>query len=224
MSVTFQAVADTMADLKLSKWAIKSRSGSLMGYERTNKDVDSSINRLRRVLEQCQDDMVRVELNPNPKEDGPGGDNKKVIKFDVDLSTLKTVSGVPSVVSSSESKELKELREKVKALELAAIEQKYQAQIIDLNKKIDGIKEDDPIGRLIETITPVLAAYLPQMLGAKIPPPAINGPANDADQERIESAISVLIDVVPDFPTVLEKLATMARNEPEKVKMLITYL
>ena len=150
MAVTFQAVADAMADLKISKWTVKSRSGSMMGYERTNKDVDSSIQRLRKVLEQCQDDLVRVELNPNPKEDGPGGDNKKVLKFDVDLSTLKPVSGIPSAISSSESKELRELREKVKELELAAIEQKYQAQIIDLNKKIDGIRDDDPIGRLIE--------------------------------------------------------------------------
>ena len=224
MAVTFQAVADAMADLKISKWTVKSRSGSMMGYERTNKDVDSSIQRLRKVLEQCQDDLVRVELNPNPKEDGPGGDNKKVLKFDVDLSTLKPVSGIPSAISSSESKELRELREKVKELELKAIEEKYQAQIIDLNKKIDGIRDDDPIGRLIETLTPILAAYVPQMLGAKAPPPTINGPANDADQDRIENAIGVLMDVVPDFPTVLEKLATMARNEPEKVKMLITYL
>lgn len=227
MAVTFQAVADTMTDMGIPQWTVKSRSGSLIGYERKCKDVDLSLSRLRKLLEQSQDDFVRVELQPNPSTTEKGGDMKGIIKMDVDLASLKPVSGIPVVHSGGDSKELRELRELVKKLELEKIELTYKQQITDLHKKIDGIKEEDPIGRLIDVITPVLAAYIPQMMGAKAPTtPVINGPTviSSDEEDRVNIAVNRLMDAIPDFPTVIEKLADFAERDPEKIKMLIGYL
>jgi hypothetical protein len=226
MAVTFQAVADTMADMNITQWKVKSRSGSLIGYENKCKDVDLSLIRLRKLLDQLQDDFVRVELQPNPSSTEKGGDMKSIIKMDVDLSSLKPVSGIPMIHSSADNKELEKLREQVKRLELEKIELTYKQQITDLHKKIDGIKDEDPIGRLLDVITPVLAAYIPQMMGAKAPGSAvINGPPmSSSDEDRVNIAVNRLMDTIPEFPTVIEKLADFAERDPEKIKMLITYL
>jgi hypothetical protein len=226
MAVTFQAVADTMADMNITQWKVKSRSGSLIGYENKCKDVDLSLIRLRKLLDQLQDDFVRVELQPNPSSTEKGGDMKSIIKMDVDLSSMKPVSGIPMMHAGADNKELEKLREQVKRLELEKIELTYKQQITDLHKKIDGIKDEDPIGRLLDVITPVLAAYIPQMMGAKAPAPAvINGPPmSSSDEDRVNIAVNRLMDAIPEFPTVIEKLADFAERDPEKIKMLIGYL
>jgi hypothetical protein len=151
---------------------------------------------------------------------------KSIIKMDVDLSSVKPVSGIPMIHASADNKELEKLREQVKRLELEKIELTYKQQITDLHKKIDGIKDEDPIGRLLDVITPVLAAYIPQMMGAKVPAPVINGPTviSSEEEDRVNIAVNRLMDAIPEFPTVIEKLADFAERDPEKIKMLIGYL
>jgi hypothetical protein len=93
------------------------------------------------------------------------------------------------------------------ALQAKLIESKYENQIKDLQAQISGVN-DDPIGRVIDLVIPILAAYVPKMTGAAPGdnmPPSING----------VDPIERLLAVDPEGMKVIEAIVSLAENKPE---------
>jgi hypothetical protein len=210
MASTWKSVVDTMHDMNLNTWSVKSRSGSLIGYQHDQKiDVDTSVIRLRKLLEGQQGgDIVKIELAPPV---GKGGDRKNIIKLDVDVSTVNTgVSGfapAPTPDFSKLEKMIEGLMTQNQALQAKLIESKYENQIKDLQAQISGVN-DDPIGRVIDLVIPILAAYVPKMTGGAPGdnlPPSING----------VDPIERLLAVDPEGMKVIEAIVSLAENKPE---------
>lgn len=210
MASTFKSVTDTMNDMSIVTWSVKTRSGSLLGYQHDPKmDIDLSIARLRKLLEGQQGDFVRVELAPATGQ-GKGGDLKKIIKMDVDLSTVNpNVSGIGQIMPSQDftrlEKMIAELSAQNQALTAKLIESKYENKIKELEQQINGVNDSDPIGRVIDLVIPILAAYVPKMVSPDGNPAAING---------VPDPVERLLSADPDGMKVIEAIANLAEKNP----------
>jgi hypothetical protein len=210
MASTFKAITDTMGDLGITLWQVKSRGNSLIGYQLDAKlPIDSSIDRLRKLLKEQSGDIITVLLQPNTKE--KGGDQKKVIRMDVDLTTVdpgsRAVAGIGNMPDLSKFETMiADLSKQNQALQAQLIESKYQNQIKDLEAKISGVEQNDPIGKVLEMIAPVIAAYLPKLMnpGAK----DIHG---IPEQDQM---LSRLLAVDQDGLKVVEAIVMLAENNP----------
>jgi len=209
MASTFKSVTDTMSDMNIVTWSAKSRSGALLGYQHDTKmDIDLSIGRLRKLLEGQQGDFVRVELQP--PSGGKGGDLKKVIKMDVDLSTVNPqMAGIGQAIPAHDftrlEKMISELSQQNQALTAKLIESKYENKIKELEQQINGVNNDDPIGRVIDLVIPILSAYIPKMVNQDGNPPAING---------VPDPMERLLAVDPEGMKVVEAIANLAEKNP----------
>lgn len=213
MASTFKAVTDTMEDLQITCWKAYSRGGSLLGYySEKSGGVESSINRLRKLLEQQLGEFVKVELLPTTKSK-QGGDFTKVIKMEVDLNSLRStptaVSGhVPSEDIAELRKMLTEATNTIMRLNTDLIEQKYTNRIAELEKTIEGVGSEDPINRLLELVIPIFATSL---TSPKTAPNDINGLPGD-------DLLARLIKVDPDGYRVLVAIVEIAEKHTEVYK------
>ena len=213
MASTFKAVTDTMEDLQITSWKAFSRGGSLLGYySEKSGGVESSINRLRKLLEQQLGEFVKVELLPTTKAK-QGGDFTKVIKMEVDLNSLRStptvVSGhVPSEDIAQLRKMLTEATNTIMRLNTDLIEQKYTNRIAELEKTIEGVGSEDPINRLLELVIPIFATSL---TSPKTAPNDINGLPGD-------DLLARLIKVDPDGYRVLVAIVEIAEKHTEVYK------
>ena len=213
MASTFKAVTDTMEDLQITSWKAFSRGGSLLGYySEKSGGVESSINRLRKLLEQQLGEFVKVELLPTTKAK-QGGDFTKVIKMEVDLNSLRSTPTVVSGHAPSEDiaqlrKMLTEATNTIMRLNTDLIEQKYTNRIAELEKTIEGVGSEDPINRLLELVIPIFATSL---TSPKIAPNDINGLPGD-------DLLARLIKVDPDGYRVLVAIVEIAEKHTEVYK------
>ena len=213
MASTFKAITDTMEDLQITSWKAFSRGGSLLGYySEKSGGVESSINRLRKLLEQQLGEFVKVELLPTTKAK-QGGDFTKVIKMEVDLNSLRStptvVSGhVPSEDIAQLRKMLTEATNTIMRLNTDLIEQKYTNRIAELEKTIEGVGSEDPINRLLELVIPIFATSL---TSPKTAPNDINGLPGD-------DLLARLIKVDPDGYRVLVAIVEIAEKHTEVYK------
>jgi len=222
MASTFKAVTDTMEDLQITCWKAYSRGGSLLGYySEKSGGVESSINRLRKLLEQQLGEFVKVELLPTTKAK-QGGDFTKVIKMEVDLNSLRStptvVSGhVPNEDIAQLRKMLTEATNTIMRLNTDLIEQKYTNKIAELEKTIEGVGNDDPINRLLELVIPIFATSL---TSPKAAPNDINGLPGD-------DLLARLIKVDKDGYRVLVAIVDIAENHTDVYKtfkpMILNY-
>lgn len=215
MASTFQAIEDTMNDMGAVVWRVVGKGGALIGYQNdATQDVQGSINRLRKLLEQQSGDLLRVELHPSPKQAKKGGDMMKVIKMDVDLSTVRagTIAGMQTIPPGADFKELfktiQELQQTNILLQTQLIEKKYEAQIEKLKEEINGINQNDPIGKLIDVVVPILAGSIPGMMKTQASPGDINGLPGDDLLIRLQK-------VDPDGYAVLNAIVVIAENNPD---------
>jgi hypothetical protein len=209
MASTFKSVTDTMSDMNIVTWTVKGPKGNQLGYQRNNNmDINMSIAQLRKVVEGQIDDFVRVELDPPPG--GKGGNLKKMIKIDVDLSTVNSkVSGIGQIMPTHDftrlEKMISELSQQNQALTAKLIESKYENKIKELEQQINGVGNDDPIGRVIDLVIPILSAYIPKMMNQDTNPPAING---------VPDPMERLLAVDPEGMKVVEAIANLAEKNP----------
>lgn len=226
MASTFKAVSDTMLDMNFPTYVVKSRGGSMIGYQLDKKmNVEESIDRLKKLLLEQTGDIAKVEINPKSGGTG-GGDSFKCIKMDVDLSTIpgRAVSGVVQHVGQGVSGDMQKLFEKQNA-EILALKEKlialeYQAKIDKLQEQISGIQENDPIGKITEMLVPVLAQYLPSLLAPK-DSRAINGlesetvttNANLSPRDRAKLLAGELCDIDPDADKIIAAIYIIASKD-----------
>jgi hypothetical protein len=91
----------------------------------------------------------------------------------------------------------------------------------------DGDDEDEDyglgkIGRILQH--PTIAPMAQQLLGAFTGMLNRSHPAGQiagvpGDPEKIQAAMQILTDCIPDFPDILNKLATMAQKQPAQLKL-----
>ncbi len=216
MASTFKAVINTMNDLSLCTWVVKGKSGNLLAYQYDKLDIDVSIDRLKNVLLEQRGDFIRVEIG-NQKSASKGGDNYKVIKMDVDLSTLNPGAASPVNFSIAESSDFKALQKMVAdqnavimKLSNDLIESRYKNEIEALKQQIAGIQEQDSIGKMADTLLPLIAAYIPNLLPA--PQKNINGIAPEESETFAEYLYFLKLD--PEAPKVIEAISRIAETAP----------
>ena len=229
MATTFKAVTDTMVDLNLPVWQVKSRTGgTLLGYQLNEKmDVDSSIERLKKLLTEITADTVKVVLIPSLTK-GKGGNTMNQINMEVDLSSLRPAAvSVGNLPANSKYEQLiQELNDRNNKLAQQLIETKYQQQIEQLNKKIEGLetaKPTDPINRLLELVIPIalqnpaISGWIGGLLGGAAPTTErkdING-----IEEEEASPIDRLAKIDPDYLSFIDAVATAAENDVKQYFM-----
>jgi hypothetical protein len=229
MATTFKAVTDTMVDLNLPVWQVKSRTGNtLLGYQLNEKmDVDSSIERLKKLLTEITADTVKVVLIPSLTK-GKGGNNMNQINMEVDLSSLRpaavSVGNLPA--NSKYEQMIQELNDRNNKLAQQLIETRYQQQIEELNKKIEGLetaKPTDPINRLLELVIPIalqnpaISGWIGGLLGGGATPPVERKDINGLEEE--ESPIDRLKRIDPDYLSFIDAVATAAENDVKQYFM-----
>lgn len=170
--VTFQAVKDAMTDLAISCWQVKGKNGSMIGYQDEHTvPLEVSIARLEKLLSCVNGDFVRIELHPKAKKTGTNKptDYMKVIKMDVDLKSLNpgAVAGVAVASDGVTRGMIDSMNATILRLEKELIETKYINQIADLKKEIAGVKDANPMDKMIEVLIPVITGALTP--GAKAP-------------------------------------------------------
>lgn len=212
--ITFPALKAMMQDLKVPSWNVKGKNSSLIGYEDDNSiSMDISVARLEKLLNGITGDYVRVELHPGSKTKTGGGkltDYTKVVKVDVDLSTMPGRSAVTGLgaVHSVNSGKVDQLQERILQLEKEVIEHKYLNQIAELRKEIAGVKDQDPMNKLLETL-------LPSIIGALSPgqtkPMALAGTPDDI--------MNKFISLDPQGGAVVGALVWLIENNVEKYNM-----
>jgi hypothetical protein len=233
MATTFKAVTDTMVDLNLPVWQVKSRTGgTLLGYQLNEKmDVDSSIERLKKLLTEITADSVKVTLLPSLTKGKSGGNVHNQINMEVDLSSLRppvAVSGIAAVNSASKYEQLiQELNDRNNKLAQQLIETKYQQQIEQLNKKIEGLetaKPSDPINRLLELVIPIalqnpaISGWIGGLLGNGAAAPTERKDINGIEEENL-SPIDRLEKIDPDYISFIDAVATAAESDAKQYFM-----
>jgi hypothetical protein len=187
MASTFKAVRETMEDMNISTYNVKSRRGALLGYNHDSKlSVDAAISKIEKLLCETSGDFVTIEINP--KMNGKGGDTFKIIKMEVDLNSVRpqTIAGAgPDISFNRYIDQLKAKDAELMELRTALIKAEHKKEIDDLKTEIAGIKENDTIGKLVESLAPLLIAYIPKLINPGAPPPAINGIANISEREDL---------------------------------------
>ena len=229
MATTFKAVTDTMVDLNLPVWQVLSRTGgSSIGYQLNEKmDVESSIERLKKLLTEITADSVKVVLIPSLTK-GKGGNTLNQINMEVDLSSLRPqVAGIGNTPVNSKYEQLiQELNERNNKLAQQLIETKYQQQIEQLNKKIEGLetaKPTDPINRLLELVIPIalqnpaISGWIGGLLGGAAPGPERKD-INGLEEEEV-SPIDRLAKIDPDYLSFIDAVATAAENDVKQYFM-----
>jgi len=223
--VSLKIVKDAMLHHRVYTWQVKTRSKSLIGYQMDDKmSYEQSCKMLDELLEGARVDFVVIEVN-KAKQKGPAGDKFKILKFEVELTgepiqtKRENVSGVPSNIT----KLLEAQNATILTLKERLIELRYKAKIDELEKKIEGIRDESPINSFINSMGPTLAQILPGLLlnGNNKPQPApINGP------DAVSMSLDRISKVVPDIDVdeLLEKLADYAETNPEQFRNLIKFL
>jgi hypothetical protein len=226
MASTFKAVTDTMEDLQITCWKAYSRGGSLLGYySEKSGGVESSINRLRKLLEQQLGEFVKVELLPTTKAK-QGGDFTKVIKMEVDLNSLR---GTPTVVSGhTPSEDIVQLRKMlteatntIMRLNTDLIEQKYTNKIAELEKRIEGGTELSVTDKMLAEVIPLIPGGIAALITY------FNKPRQEINGLPGDDLLARLIKVDADGYRVLVAIVDIAENHTDVYKtfkpMILNY-
>jgi hypothetical protein len=227
MATTFKAVTDTMQDLNITVWQVKSRTGNnLLGYQLDEKlDIGSSIDRLKKLLTEITSDSVKVTLIPNLTK-GKGGNTLNQLNFEVDLNSLRPAPAVTGIAAmpANYNQVLQDMNDRYNKLAQELVETRYQQQINQLQQKIEGLenaKPATPIDRFLELVIPI-ALNSPKVIGwlnGLIPDqqPVDRKDINGIDDES--TALDRLAAIDPDYISFIEAVATAAEKNPDQYFM-----
>lgn len=217
MASTFKAVTDTMEDLQITSWKAFDKKRNLLSYYNAkNGDVESSINRLFKLLEQQLGDFVQVELIPTTKAK-QGGDFSKVIKMEIDLNSLRSipivVSGhVPSEDIAQLRKLLTEATNTIMQLNTDLIEQKYAAKFAEMERRIEGQTELSITDKMLTEVIPLIPGGIAALIAY------FNKPRQEINGLPGDDLLARLIKVDPDGYRVLVAIVEIAENHTEVYK------
>ena len=169
--------------------------------------------------------IVWISLSSKSKLEKAAGGNVGTNKM-IAFNTGGQVSGIGNTGSDTASSIgaiTAALEEKFNAkLEAMQLQNKHDAAIRDLQNKLEEAQNSSPIVKMIEPILPqIITGLFGQMPRPIAGPPKEETTAvqveeiSDEEQAAIENALSRLISLDPDFPALLQKIATLAEtNRP----------
>lgn len=208
-------IINEMHENGLNCWNIRDGKSLLAEQDDDGKDVAASAAQLKDKLRSIGQGYVTVNLSGVNKKNRKAAEALKVRTYTLVTGGSDKSPVTVAPVSGIGSKELEELREANKKLEMQLLESKYQQKLDDLNKKIEGLENDDdsPIGRLETILIPIITEIFTNGMnkGATVVAPTING-------VKEESLLDQWIEVDPDAPAVLKKIVTLAIEKPETYK------
>jgi hypothetical protein len=193
----------------LNCWNVRDGKSLLAEQDDDGKDVSASAALLKDKLKSIGAGYLTVNISGVNKKNRKAGEALKVRTYTVLAgSTDNKVSALP--VAGFDTKELEKMRAENEALKLQIVENKYQQKLNELEKKIEGLEneEENPIGRLESIILPIIT----NMFSTSVTPaPVINGVEETTLLDQWQS-------VDPEAIKVLEKIVSLAVNKPDMYK------
>jgi hypothetical protein len=193
----------------LNCWNVRDGKSLLAEQDDDGKDVSASAALLKDKLNSIGAGYLTVNISGVNKKNRKAGEALKVRTYTVLAgATDNKVSALP--VAGFDTKELEKMRAENEALKLQIVENKYQQKLNELEKKIEGLEneEENPIGRLESIILPIIT----NMFSTSVTPaPVINGVEETTLIDQWQS-------VDPEAIKVLEKIVSLAVNKPDMYK------
>jgi hypothetical protein len=202
-------IINEMHENGLNCWNVRDGKSLLAEQDDDGKDVSASAALLKDKLKSIGAGYLTVNISGVNKKNRKAGEALKVRTYTVLAgSTDNKVSALP--VAGFDTKELEKMRAENEALKLQIVENKYQQKLNELEKKIEGLEneEENPIGRLESIILPIIT----NMFSTSVTPaPIINGIEETTLLDQWQS-------VDPEAIKVLEKIVSLAVNKPDMYK------
>jgi hypothetical protein len=202
-------IINEMHENGLNCWNVRDGKSLLAEQDDDSKDVSASAALLKDKLKSIGAGYLTVNISGVNKKNRKAGEALKVRNYTV-VAGSNDKAVTPVTINGYDSKELDKIRAENEALKLQLVENKYQQKLNDLEKKIEGLEndEEDPIGRLETIFLPIIT----NMFSTSVTPaPTING-VEDADLlEQWQQAD-------PEALQVLEKIVTLAITKPDTYK------
>jgi hypothetical protein len=202
-------IINEMHENGLNCWNVRDGKSLLAEQDDDGKDVSASAALLKDKLKSIGAGYLTVNISGVNKKNRKAGEALKVRTYTVLAgSTDNKVSALP--VAGFDTKELEKMRAENEALKLQIVENKYQQKLNELEKKIEGLEneEENPIGRLESIILPIIT----NMFSTSVTPaPVINGVEETTLLDQWQS-------VDPEAIKVLEKIVSLAVNKPDMYK------
>jgi len=202
-------IINEMHENGLNCWNVRDGKSLLAEQDDDGKDVSASAALLKDKLNSIGAGYLTVNISGVNKKNRKAGEALKVRTYTVLAgATDNKVSALP--VAGFDTKELEKMRAENEALKLQIVENKYQQKLNELEKKIEGLEneEENPIGRLESIILPIIT----NMFSTSVTPaPVINGVEETTLIDQWQS-------VDPEAIKVLEKIVSLAVNKPDMYK------
>ena len=209
-------VLQKVTDNKLIYWKVEAAGQSHpIDQQREEISIIESANKLEGLLETLSAGVITITASPIALS-GRGGDRSQMQQFKVKLEdSIKPINGQP------ESGQNMGLLDRIKALEVSLVEQKYQRMLEDKDRELRELREGSTTDKLINGLLPIMAAKFggPQAQ----PGPAIAG-TEETPGQRIKAALMKLQTVDNDLPGTMEALAAFAQKSPEQYNQYLTML
>ena len=208
-------IIDEMQEHSLNCWNIK--DGTSMAGEQDDEgmDIHTSVQKLKSKLSGLGAGYYTLNLSKVNKGKRKGAEANNSRKYTVLAGSSKEVQNMVIPVSGVPNKELETLREQNEKLKLQIIEHKYEMKLNELNKKIEGLQndEDNPIGRLETILIPIITEIFTGSMAKSSTSvvPVINGITET-------NLIDQWLSVDPNATEVLEKIVSLAINNPSMYK------
>lgn len=203
-------IINEMHENGLNCWNVRDGKALLAEQDDDSKDISASAALLQEKIKSIGAGYLTVNLSGVNKKNRKAAEALKVRQYTVVAGGTDNKSLPVQAVSGFDNKEIERMRAENEALKLQIVENKYQQKLNDLEKKIEGLEneDNDPIGRLESIILPIVT----NMFSTSVTPaPTINGIENNDLLEQWE-------EVDPEAVKVLEKIVTLAVNKPDLYK------
>lgn len=206
--VTVSYLLAEMKENNLNCWNIKDNKNLLAEVDDDTIDTAASAAILQNKLSLLAGSgIVTVTLSKSVKKNRVGKEAFKVRTYTINTGEKELnkmdISGINS--------ELKSLREENAKLKEQLISQTYEQKLKDLEKKIEGLEnkpdDDDPIGRVVDLVIPILSNML--VNPAPAPAPNINGIEED-------TVLDEWLKLDPEAIKVMKAIVNLAKNKPSQ--------
>jgi len=207
-------ILQKVTDNKLIYWKVEAAGqGHPIDQQREEISITESADKLAALLETLTGGIITITASPIALS-GRGGDRSQMQQFKVKLD-----EGTKPINGGAPSQDMG-LLDRIKALEVNLVEQKYQRLLEDKEREIRELREGSTTDKLINGLLPIMAA---KFGGVPSAVPGIAG-TEETPGQRIKAALMKLQVVDKDLPGTMEALAKFAEKSPEQYTQYLTML
>lgn len=221
----YNFVLDKMQVEKLPYYAVLDSDGKTTLDENQDPElgVDMAVKQLTNTLENLTG-LVTITLSPyTKKQKGEGLSIQRNLRFTTRLPDKAAVSGI-GAISHTPAANYNDIEDRIRR----EYEAKFEAQKreFDLMRRIEKLEEEKSESLEQSELTKMVIGMIPSLMGGTMPvgSPNINGLPENNIHQRINAAIKILYANDKNFIENLEKLATIAQNNPLIYQIAISKL